>query len=100
MRHKDVIKLISVTFTTDDIGNQIAEEDEREIFANMFSISATEYYNAALTGLRPSLMFEIYTFEYNGETRLEYEGKTYNIIRATTAGEKTRLVCERVGANA
>ena len=96
MRHKDVIKLISVTFTTDDIGNQIAEEDEREIFANMFTISATEYYNAALTGLRPSLMFEIYSFEYGGETRLEYEGKIYNIIRATTMGEKTRLVCEEV----
>lgn len=96
MRHKDVIKLISVTFTTDDIGNQIAEEDEREIFANMFSISATEYYNAALTGLRPSLMFEIYTFEYNGETRLEHEGRAYNIIRVTTAGEKTRLICEEV----
>ena len=96
MRHKDVIKLISVTFTTDDIGNQIAEEDEREIFANMFTISATEYYNAALTGLRPSLMFEIYSFEYSGQTRLEYEGKAYNIVRVITAGEKKRLVCEEV----
>lgn len=96
MRHKDVIKLITTTFTTDSIGNQVATEKEKEVFANMFSVSASEYYNAALTGLRPSLMFEIYSFEYNGETRLKYEGKTYNIIRVTTAGEKTRLTCEEV----
>ncbi len=96
MRHKDVVKLISVTWAPDDIGNQVAKETKKEVFANMFTVSAAEYYNAALTGLRPSLMFEVYSFEYSGQTRLEYEGKTYNIIRATTAGEKTRLVCEEV----
>ena len=96
MRHKDVVKLISVTWTPDGIGNQTAKETKKEVFANMFTVSASEYYNAALTGLRPSLMFEIYSFEYGGQTRLGYEGKTYNIIRATTAGEKTRLVCEEV----
>ena len=96
MRHKDVVKLISGTWTPDGIGNQTAKETKKEVFANMFTVSASEYYNAALTGLRPSLMFEIYSFEYGGQTRLEYEGKTYNIIRATTAGEKTRLVCEEV----
>ena len=96
MRHKDVVKLISVTWTPDGIGNQTAKETKKEVFANMFTVSASEYYNAALTGLRPSLMFEIYSFEYGGQTRLEYEGRAYNIIRVTTAGEKTRLICEEV----
>jgi SPP1 family predicted phage head-tail adaptor len=96
MRHKDIVTLITVTYTTDALGNQVADESKKEIFANMFTVSATEFYNAALTGLRPSLMFEIYSFEYAGQTRLEYEGKKYNIIRVTTAGEKTRLVCEEV----
>lgn len=96
MRYNDIIKLIKITYISDNVGNQIPEETGREVYANMFSISATEFYNAALAGLRPSFAFEIYSFEYDGETKLEYKGKTYNIIRVNLVGEKARLICEEV----
>lgn len=96
MRYKDVINLITVSPTADTIGNQVASETENGIFANMYSVSATEYYNAALMGLRPTLAFDIHSFEYSGQTRLKYDSKTYNIIRVETRGERTRLYCEEV----
>lgn len=99
MRHNQVIKLISVTITEDDIGNQIETPVEREIFANEFSVSSGEFYNAAVTGLRLAKQFEVYSFEYQGESKLKHNNVTYRIVRTETRGEKTRLTCERVAAD-
>lgn len=96
MRFKDVIYLINVTVTEDEIGNQIETLTERMVYANEYSVSSNEYYNAAMTGLRPAKTFEIYSFEYGGEDRLKHNGITYRIIRAETRGEKTKLTCEKV----
>jgi len=96
MRHKDVIFLISVEIVEDEIGNRIPVESERLVYANEMSLSQSEFYNAAASGLRPSKMFEIYTFEYQGEDKLKHNGVTYQIMRAETRGEKMRIVCERV----
>ncbi len=99
MRFKDVIYLISVTVIEDEIGNQIETPTERMVYANEFSVSSSEYYNAALTGLRPAKQFEIYSFEYQGEERLKHDGVMYRIIRTEKRGEKTRITCERVAAD-
>lgn len=99
MRHHAVITLISTTTVPDEIGNQIEQEKERKVYANEMSVSQAEYYNAAVAGLRPSKMFEIYTFEYADERQLRHNGITYRIIRTETRGEKTRITCERVAAD-
>lgn len=98
MRHNQVIYLISVTIVEDEIGNQIEKETERKVYANEFSVSSSEYYNAARAGLRPSMMFEIYSFAYQDETKLRHGDIKYHIVRTETKGEKTRIACERVAA--
>ena len=99
MRHNQIIKLISITVTEDAIGNQVEIQTEKEVFANQFYVSSTEFYNAAQTGLKPEKEFEIYSFEYQGEEKLKHEDVIYNIIRTESRGEKCRLVCERIGAD-
>lgn len=99
MRHKEVIFFVSTTIVEDELGNQIEQEVERGVFANEMSINQTEYYNAATSGLRPSKMFEVYSFEYDGEPKLKHNGKMYRIVRSETRGEKTRIVCEAVTAD-
>jgi len=99
VRFKEIIYLLSVTVDYDEIGNPIETVIERKVFANEFSITSSEFYNAALTGLRPAKQFEIYSFEYQGEEKLKHNGITYHIIRTETRGEKTRLSCERVAAD-
>jgi len=95
MRHHDVISLISIKYEEDEIGNQIPVETERQVFANEFSVSSSEFYNASVAGLKPTRAFEIYSFEYQGEGKLKHEGTKYQIIRTEKRGEKMRLTCER-----
>ena len=99
MRHYEVIFLISVQVTQDDVGNGIEQITERKVYANEFSVSANEYYNSAMSGVRPSKSFEIYSFECRGEEKLKHKDLVYRIVRTETRGEKTRITCERVAAD-
>lgn len=96
MRHKEVIELLSVTVTEDEIGNQIEQETARQVFANEFSISDRDFYSAGVQGLKPEKRFEIYVFEYQNETKFIHNGIKYRIIRTETRGEKIRLTGEKV----
>lgn len=96
MRHKEVIYFISEQVTEDDIGNQIPSESERQVFANEMSIGQSEFYNAGANGLKPQKMFEVYSFEYQGESKLRHNEKHYEIIRTESKGEKIRIVCTKV----
>jgi len=100
-RPDQAIFLISVAITNDEIGNQIETPTERMVFAEELAVFSSEFYNAALTGLRPEKMFEIYTQEYAGEAKLKHNGAIYRIIRTSLGKtkEKTRLTCEKVGAD-
>jgi hypothetical protein len=99
LRFKEIIYLISSSISPDSIGNQIETAAQRKVYANEYSVGSGEYYNAALSGLRPAKMFEIHTFEYRNETRLKHNNVVYRIIRAQGKGEKTILACERVAAD-
>jgi SPP1 family predicted phage head-tail adaptor len=99
MRHHDVIHLISVDTTYDEIGNPIEVETERMVYANQFEVSSTEFYEASAQGLKPEKQFEIYSFEYQGEDRLKHDGQIYRVIRSATRGEKTRITCQKVIGN-
>ena len=97
MLFRDVISLITVTTTENELGDTIEVSTERQVFADKQSIRQSEFYQAAATGLRPELMFVVRTIEYNGETKLKYNGKEYSIIRTYDKdGELTELVCQGV----
>ena len=97
MLFKDVISLITVTTTENELGDTIEVSTERQVFADKQSVRQSEFYQAAATGLRPELMFAVRTIEYNGETKLKYNGKEYSIIRTYNKdGELTELVCQGV----
>lgn len=98
-RQDKEVFLISSTVTEDEIGNQISTPTEHLVFAEELSVFSNEFYNAAVTGLRPEKRFEIYTHEYQGEEKLKHNSITYRIIRTEGRGEKTRITCEKVLAN-
>jgi SPP1 family predicted phage head-tail adaptor len=94
MYFSDKIELIAITVTENSMGDMIETETETEVFANKRSIRQSEFYQAAATGLRPEIMFEVWSEEYSNQPRLEYGGKQYTIIRAYDKGEITELVCQ------
>lgn len=100
MRHNKVIHLGEKTTTIDDDLNQIETfVYDKLVYANEFSISSSEYYNAAVNDLKPEKEFEIYNFEYDGEERFKFEDEEYEIIRTQGKGEKIRLIGEKVISN-
>ena len=95
MLFRDVVKLISVTVTENDMGDIIETPTEREVFADKQSIRQSEFYQAAATGLRPELMFVVRSIDYNGEPKLKYNGKEYAISRTYDKdGELIELICQ------
>lgn len=94
MMFRDVIQLISVTNSVNDIGNTITSQTKKSVFADKQSIRQSEFYQAFATGLKPELMFIIRECEYNNESLLEYKTKQYKIIRAYDKnGEYVELIC-------
>lgn len=96
MRHNDVIHLIYVDTTYDEIGNPVEVKTERMVYANQFEVSSTEFYEASAQGLKPEKQFEIYSFEYQGEEQLKHDGQVFRVVRDATRGEKTRITCQKV----
>jgi SPP1 family predicted phage head-tail adaptor len=96
MMWRDVIELVGVTtFDENEVGDQIEVPGEiRQVFANKKSIRQSEFYQAAAIGLRPEIMFEVRTIEYQEEKTLLFNGKEYSIVRAFDKnGEITEIVC-------
>ncbi|MDM5333432.1 phage head closure protein [Ureibacillus composti] len=97
---KEVVKLISTSFTVDELFQEVEAKTEREVFADKRSASQSEFFNAGQIGLKPQYVFTIRLSEYADETELVYNGKTYSIYRTYEKGENIELHSEvRVGGN-
>ena len=100
MTYDHELTLISQTITEDEIGNQIPVETETVVLCGLKSVGRNEFYSAAVTGLKPELVFVIHGYEYNGEQVVKFEGNRYRVIRTyLTDFEEVELTCERVGAD-
>lgn len=93
---KDVITLVSMTDSANDMGDPIKILVKRaNIFAEKKSIKQSEFYQAMAQGLKPELTFIIRTIEYENEPMLEYNSKTYTIIRTyEKEDEFIELICQ------
>lgn len=70
----------------------------REVFANKKSVKQSEFYQAANVGLKPELVFEVHSFEFNNDEKVKYNGKEYSIVRVYENGDITELtVTSHVG---
>lgn len=99
MRFSTVIELIAVSYTQDELGQQVPAKTRRQIYANEFTVGSAEFYDARAQGLKPECQYQIRSEDYAGETLCAIGGDEYNIIRPEKRGEWTRLTCERVLGN-
>ena len=96
------INLVSTVKSTNAIGDKTETEIKTGVFASKESIRQSEFYQSMSTGLRPEIMFVIWNCEYSGETKLEYDSKSYNIIRTYNSKKDARfleLICNGVVGN-
>ena len=92
----DVLQLIRQTQTTDDLGDPVIQETRREVFCELRSIGAKEFYQAQAVGFQPELKFVLADFyDYEGEPLVEYEGQRYRVLRTYRTGNALELTVYR-----
>lgn len=85
------------TSTFDKYGNETTPVEETTVFVQPRGIYASEFYNAAQLGLKPSLsLFLANRNDYDGQKIVEYNGKQYSVIRVdwTAQRDGITLICE------
>lgn len=87
---KDVIELGNLVEVIEH-GEPIQAMEYREVYANKKSVRQSEFYQAANVGLKPELLFEVNSFEFDNDERVRYNNKVYSIIRTYDKGEITEL---------
>ena len=76
------IKLITQEYVTDEVGNQILQNNEFEVpIIEVQDVYQSEFYNASQQGLKPTLRLLISDLNYNDEEELIYMNKHYSVIR-------------------
>ena len=88
---KDVVQLISQTFTEDDLGQRIPVDTKRYVYTSKRSISQNEFFNSANSGIKAEYVFIVRTIDYNNELLLDYNGRVLDVYRTYEKGEYTEL---------
>ena len=94
MMWRDVVTLQAETMTINEYSDRVFNKTPVVVFANKKSIRASEFYKTFATGLKPELMFEVRSVDYDGQPTLVHDSKEYVVIRTYSKnGEITELVC-------
>ena len=66
----------------DEDMNPVYEEDERQVFCQVYGITRSEFYAAAVADLHPEIVLRLSDFmDYNGEDLVKYHDVVYTVIR-------------------
>lgn len=95
MYWRDIATLVGVKKTVNENGYKVETEARREVFVNKKSATRSEFYAAKQAGDKIALVLEVRGSDYEGETRIEYGGNPYEVVRTyTRAGEVIELNCK------
>lgn len=96
MTYDEEITLVGEMVTYDEYGIPKTTETRKTVLCQKKSVTRNEFYGAAANGLKPEVVFVVHGYEYDGEERVEYQDRTYHVIRTySTDFEEIELTCER-----
>jgi len=97
-----VITLKKEVNTVNEYGDTVKTYTSRNVFAEVKSISQSEFYQAEAVGLKPEIKFVIADFaDYQGEKVLNYKafgeanGEDYTILRTFRNKLNLEIVAKR-----
>lgn len=98
MDRSDVIDLIAVTQTQDEFGVWRTTEKARQIYCQVDSVTASEFFEGGRNGLNPEFRFRVFNADYEGEPIIEYNKQRYSVYRTYLRRDDTlELYVERKG---
>lgn len=81
MDRSKVIYLISRTYEKNIYGVLQPIETRKKVFAQVDSVTSSEWFEGGRNGLNPEYRFTIFVGDYGGEEIAEYNGNRYAIYR-------------------
>ena len=89
------LKLLSVTYAIDDIGQRVPTTTSKDVYCNLRSVSRQEWKDAGELGFKPAYQVTMFAYDYAGETIAELNGKRYGIYRTyLTTNDQIELYLE------
>ncbi len=100
MVRADVIGLISETRSAHGVHETITET-VRDVYAEIRSVSRSEFYNALNAGVRPEYVFKLaLDADYQNEHFLKYQNQRFRIVRTyLTSDGGIEITAERSDEN-
>lgn len=99
--YDNIIKLVAEEKTVNDYGDFEVATTERVVFADLRSITQSEFYQAQATGLKPEIKFVIADYlDYQNEKKILYQPfhgieEEYSVLRTYRDGNQLEIVCKR-----
>ena len=88
-----VVYLVKKKREKNSIGQYVeVGEALTEIFAEINSITRTEFSAAGRNGFNPDIFFRTPLINYDGEDEVEYDGKRYSIYRTYIPPEESDYI--------
>lgn len=98
MDRSEVITLVKEHKTQDENGVWRTNTTERDVFAQVDSVTASEFFEGGRNGLNPEYRFTMFFGDYEGERTVKYKGLAYGIYRIYHARtDVIELYAERKG---
>lgn len=98
MDRSAVIKLFREENKLNEYGIPVKDETWREVFCQVNSVTASEFFEGGRNGLNPELRFTMFAGDYEGERTVGYNGQKYAIYRTfVTRNDTIELYAERQG---
>lgn len=95
MWFNEVIELGTKTQTVTN-GEPISTFTWRTVYADKKSVSSKEIEQGSITGQKPELKFEIYTFEYGDEEFVRYKNVVYSMLNYNSNGDRAWFTLSKV----
>jgi len=93
----DICDLLTKTDTVDKYGNRTTSLTADTVCCKVKSVRASEFYQAASTGLKASIVIAVRAADYNDQERLRYDNKEYKVLRTYAIGDNMELTCSKEG---
>lgn len=98
MDRSDEIYLVKAVRVKDDLGIFRQTVQSRRVFAQVDSVSSSEFFEGGRNGLNPELRFTVFAGDYDDEDTILYKSRAYGIYRTYLArNDDIELYAERKG---
>lgn len=81
MDRSNVIYLVSNNKSQNAYGIWEDSPTERKVYAQVLSVGQSEWFEGGRNGLNPQYRFRMFSYDYQGEALVKFNGVTYTIYR-------------------